>query len=504
MFFLQDFWEGKDWDTSLNHSFIALVSKIDAPVCMDDFRPVSLVRVVYKILSKILTDRLSQCMEEIISGNQFAFTKGRQILDCIQVANKVLDHVKSQKLEAVVFKIDFRRAYETVSWGFVDLMLAKLGFGNMWMKLIHSCISTTSTSILVNGSPTETFHICRVLRQGYPLSPLLFNIVAEGLSLVLDKAFRLGSLHGIKLGSKNLEVSHPQFVDDLIVFSGVSILGYLLQPVIDAQCLGVIDSTQAPLKQPLQCVEPHNLNNVDILGSIEIAARTELSSHAVEGGGSLNVGVEDFLSEVEMAPNNEKGLSWAESVDLLNNPSSFKDEVVNRNRLVESEEESFLPELVKFRGKKKYASLFDLQDEVLSIKEKRKRDRTIKKSKKLGKENSSFHSSRHSPSESDIIQNQRILKSAKKAMEIGNKVGIQFIGDEEEILEDFVRAELQHMFWASHGLIMDGMNCFLLFAFLGLCCCGFIVRDGFGVLFVGDFNQLDVVVYLLGGSRVGL
>ncbi|KAL4369308.1 hypothetical protein GQ457_05G035930 [Hibiscus cannabinus] len=218
-------------------------------------------------------------------------------------------------------------------------------------------------------------------------------------------------------------------------------LGYLLQPVIDAQCLGVVDSTQAPL----QCVEPHNLNNVDILGSIEIAARTELSSHAVEGGGSLNVGAEDFLSEVEMAPNNGKGLSWAESVDLLNNPSSFKDEVVNRNRLVESEEESFLPELVKFRGKKKYASLLDLQDEVRSIKEKRKRDRAIKKSKKLGKENSSFDSSRHSPPESDIIQNQRILKSAKKAMEIGNKVGIQFIGDEEEILEDFVRAELQHM-----------------------------------------------------------
>ncbi|KAK8982928.1 hypothetical protein V6N11_054913 [Hibiscus sabdariffa] len=116
---------------------------------------------------------------------------------------------------------------------------------------------------------------------------------------------------------------------------------------VDAQYLGVVDSTQAPLKQPLQCVEPHNLNNVDILGSIEIAARTELSSHAVEGGGSLNAGSEDFLTEVEMAPNNGKGLSWAKSVDLLNNPSSFKDEVVNRNRLVESEEESFLPELVK-------------------------------------------------------------------------------------------------------------------------------------------------------------
>ncbi|KAK8533418.1 hypothetical protein V6N13_026123 [Hibiscus sabdariffa] len=214
---------------------------------------------------------------------------------------------------------------------------------------------------------------------------------------------------------------------------------------VDAQCLGLFDSTQAPLKQPLHCVEPHNLNNIDILGSIEIAARTELSSHAVEGGGSLIAGAEDFLTEVEMAPNNGKGLSWVESVDLLNNPSSFKDEVVNRNRLVKSEEESFLSELVKFRGKKEYVSLFDLHDEVLSIKEKRKRDRAIKKSKKLGKENSSFDSSRRSPSESDIIQNQRIIKSTKKAMELGNKVGIQFIGDEEETLEDFVKAELQHM-----------------------------------------------------------
>ncbi|KAK8620213.1 hypothetical protein V6N13_066694 [Hibiscus sabdariffa] len=155
-----------------------------------------------------------------------------------------------------------------------------------------------------------------------------------------------------------------------------------------------------------------------ILSSIEIVARIELSSLAVEGGGIPNVGVEDFLTDVEMAHTSGKGLSWAESVDLLNNPPSSKDEVVNYNRFVESEEESFFPELVKFRGKKKYASLFDLQDEILLIKEKRKRDMAIKKSKKLGKENSSFDSSRHSPSESDIIRNQRIIKSTKKAMEL--------------------------------------------------------------------------------------
>ncbi|KAK8997271.1 hypothetical protein V6N11_020754 [Hibiscus sabdariffa] len=141
-----------------------------------------------------------------------------------------------------------------------------------------------------------------------------------------------------------------------------------------------------------------------------------------------------------MAPSNGKGLSWAESMDLLNNLSSFKDEVVNCNRFVECEEESFFPELVKFRGKKKYASLFDF----LSIKENRKRDRATKKSKKLGKENSSFDSSRQSPSK-DIVRNQKIIKSAKKVMELGKNVGIQFIGDEEEILEDFVRVDLQNM-----------------------------------------------------------
>ncbi|XP_038994738.1 secreted RxLR effector protein 78-like [Hibiscus syriacus] len=126
-------------------------------------------------------------MEEIISENQFEFTKGRQILDCALVDNEIMDYVKRRQVEGAVFKVDFQSAYDTVNWDFLDLMLVKLGSGEKW---IHLCISSASISVLVDGSPMDRFIILRGLRQGCPLSPLLFNIVVEGLSAVLTKASR--------------------------------------------------------------------------------------------------------------------------------------------------------------------------------------------------------------------------------------------------------------------------------------------------------------------------
>ncbi|GMI87152.1 hypothetical protein HRI_002384500 [Hibiscus trionum] len=161
-------------------------------------------------------------MEEITSENQFAFTKGRQILDCVLIANEAIDYVKRLNLEGVVFKVDFQRAYDTISWDFLDLMLTKFGFGDRWRKWLQSCISTASISILINGSPTDNFRIQRGLRQGCPLSPLIYNIVAEGLSLVLAKASKARFFSGVKIGSEDLEVTHLQFADDLIIFSGAS------------------------------------------------------------------------------------------------------------------------------------------------------------------------------------------------------------------------------------------------------------------------------------------
>ncbi|GMI69299.1 hypothetical protein HRI_000599200 [Hibiscus trionum] len=159
-------------------------------------------------------------MGSVVGESQFAFIPSQQILDCSLVANEVLDHARRSGHKAIVFKIDFQKAYDTVSWDFFILVLHACGFSETWCDWIKKCVSTASISILVNGSPTEAFNITRGLRQECSLSPLLFNIVGEALNLMLPKAVSRGIFNGINVGNRDqhLEISHLQFADDLLIF----------------------------------------------------------------------------------------------------------------------------------------------------------------------------------------------------------------------------------------------------------------------------------------------
>ncbi|GMI89472.1 hypothetical protein HRI_002616500 [Hibiscus trionum] len=93
-----------------------------------------------------------------------------------------------------------------------------MGFGARWRRWIRWCLSSASMSVLVNGAPSDKFRLSRGLRQGCPLSPLLFNIVGEVLSSLIDKAIELNLLSGAVVGNSNQQVSHLRFADDLILF----------------------------------------------------------------------------------------------------------------------------------------------------------------------------------------------------------------------------------------------------------------------------------------------
>ncbi|KAL4347618.1 hypothetical protein GQ457_17G007830 [Hibiscus cannabinus] len=213
-----DFYTGKITEKSLNHSFIALIPKVKSPTRLEDYRPISLVSSLYKIIARVLSRRLAGCLAEVVGENQFAFTAGKQITYCNLIANEVIDDIKKNNRAAVVFKADFSKAYDMVDWKFLELIMEKMGFGKRWRKWIRLCISTPSISVLVNGVPSKKFNIKRGLRQGCPLSPLLFNLVGEALSALLHKALEAGVLKGVQVGKSNLKFSHIQFADDLILF----------------------------------------------------------------------------------------------------------------------------------------------------------------------------------------------------------------------------------------------------------------------------------------------
>ncbi|XP_038998009.1 uncharacterized protein LOC120123085 [Hibiscus syriacus] len=191
---------------------------------LDDFRPISLVGGLYKILSKCLSRRLRNCITGLISPTQFTFISGRQILDCSLIANEGVYFWRKKGLKGCVFKVDFRKAYDTVDWSILFTVMEKMGFSFKWRSWIRQCVTTTSISVLINGVPSQEFSMARGLRQGYSLSPMLFNLVGELLNLLLSKAVSEGLFSGLQFGRNEttFNLSHLQFADDLIIFCGAS------------------------------------------------------------------------------------------------------------------------------------------------------------------------------------------------------------------------------------------------------------------------------------------
>lgn len=204
--------------TSMNSTFISLVPKKDRSVKVKDFRPISLVSSVYKIITKVLASRLSEVISDTISENQSAFIPGRQILDAALIANEVVDDVKSLKKKGLVFKLDFEKAYDRVNWGFLDKVMDRKGFGERWRKWISGCLSSCTFAVIVNGEPKSWFKGERGVRQGDPLSPFLFTIVVDVLSRLVSRAVSNGLVKGLSVGSEGILISHLQFADDTILF----------------------------------------------------------------------------------------------------------------------------------------------------------------------------------------------------------------------------------------------------------------------------------------------
>jgi hypothetical protein len=196
--------------------FVALIPKINSPLELKDYRPISLLGCLYKLLAKVLARRLARVMDPIISQNQLAFLKGRNLGDGVLVINEIVDFAKKSNFECLILKVDFEKAYDSVDWGFLMYMMERVGMGPKWRAWMKACVCGGSMSILVNGSPTEEINIHRGLKQGDPLAPFLFLLVAEGFSGLMRNAVRLNLFEGFKLKEEGKVYSHLQYADDTL------------------------------------------------------------------------------------------------------------------------------------------------------------------------------------------------------------------------------------------------------------------------------------------------
>ncbi|KAH1033463.1 hypothetical protein J1N35_045637 [Gossypium stocksii] len=221
--FNQSKWSGKaqfQMKSTRRKAGKTLIPKTDNPNEITDFRPICLVSSLYKIVAKVLSQRLRAVIGDLVSETQCAFIRGRQIFDRILIANEVIHSMDKMVGNGgnLIFKLDFSKAYDCVRWDFLELVLQKMGFGVRWTGWMLECVSTTRVAVLVNGSATNEFYFGRGLRQGDPLSPFLFILITEVLHLLLEKAGALGLIEGIHGVIPGCMITHLQFADGTILF----------------------------------------------------------------------------------------------------------------------------------------------------------------------------------------------------------------------------------------------------------------------------------------------
>jgi hypothetical protein len=129
---------------------------------------------------------------------------------------------RRKKQKALILKLDLQKAYDCISWDYLKMVLIQVGFGIHMTNRILACVNSTSFVVLVNGKATDFLRSGRGLCQGCPLSPLLFILVMESLSLLLKQSQRQGIINGIKV-ARITKILHILFVDDILLLSMASI-----------------------------------------------------------------------------------------------------------------------------------------------------------------------------------------------------------------------------------------------------------------------------------------
>eukprot|EP00253_Pinus_taeda_P017843 PITA_17843 len=179
---------------SLNSTFITLIPKEGNSITPEKFRPIALCNVLYKVISKVIANRLKPLLPMIISPEQSGYVEGCQIMDGIILTHEIIHSLKLSRQAGMLLKLDLSKAFDKLSWSYIQHMLIAFGFCHSWVQWIMSLISSSHFSLLVNGLPSRPFKPSRVIRQGDPLSPFLFVIMAEGLGRHIKKALHSNQL----------------------------------------------------------------------------------------------------------------------------------------------------------------------------------------------------------------------------------------------------------------------------------------------------------------------
>ncbi|KAL0387615.1 UNVERIFIED_CONTAM: Retrovirus-related Pol polyprotein from type-2 retrotransposable element R2DM [Sesamum radiatum] len=216
-----EFFRGVEMPKGFTPTTISLLSKITNPTSWSEYRPISLCNVMKKICMKLMTIRLWRILPKMLSLSQSGFVPRWLLSDNVLLAQELIYSLESRRLEAnVVFKLDMAKAYDRVSWEFLYQVLLRKGFPQRWIALVSNAISNSWFSVLVNGKHVGFFHSTRGLRQGDPLSPVLFVLATDYLSRGLDRLFAAHPSMYYQAPGR-IRVSHLTYADDMMIFTNM-------------------------------------------------------------------------------------------------------------------------------------------------------------------------------------------------------------------------------------------------------------------------------------------
>ena len=207
-------YEFGELSNSQKQAIITLIDKKGKDKRMiKNWRPISLINVDTKIISKVLAKRLEKVLPSIIHANQNAFVKGRSIFDAIRTIDDMVDYTERNNLSGFLIAIDFEKAFDTLNFNFLIRTLHKFNFGPSFIHWIRVLYNNVSSCVMNNGFTTASFSLSRGVRQGDPLSPYLFIIALE----ILAERIRSDSnIHGFRIGEETVKLS--LFADDMTCF----------------------------------------------------------------------------------------------------------------------------------------------------------------------------------------------------------------------------------------------------------------------------------------------
>ncbi|GKA61771.1 hypothetical protein Tco_0761290 [Tanacetum coccineum] len=217
---IQEFFTNGNLLKELNHTIIALIPKVKSPTRINDYRPISCCNVLFKCITKIISNRIKESLKVLISQNQSAFVPGRRISDNILLTQELMHNYHLDRgPPRCAFKVDIQKAYDTVDWDFLKEVLLAFGFHVRMVSWIMECVTTTSFSLSINGTLHGYFKGKRGLRQGDPLSPYLFTLVMEVFTLMLRRKVRDSDGFVYHRYCADLEIINLCFADDLFIFA---------------------------------------------------------------------------------------------------------------------------------------------------------------------------------------------------------------------------------------------------------------------------------------------